>query len=263
MRKYLYSFKMYLLTSFQYRFDTLLGLVMSNISIFITIAFWVLVYRSNGTGVINGYTIADMVTFFAASSLFRTLILNGGGFEISGMIKSGDLSKVIIKPYSINMFLYWKYLSPPCSILQTVLIFAVDRAFSLHSTDMGFIGARSPSSVNVLATTTVISHLIWLLLGMTAFWRTGASRYVVLCRYNKFPVGDVYTTGLFSRWIVRVLELIPFAAFSYMPAKPYESAFCRRVLACWVFMPLWVLALMALNTFVWKAGTKKYSAIGG
>jgi len=43
MRKYLYSFRLYLLASFQYRFDTVLGLIMSNISMFITIIFWTIV----------------------------------------------------------------------------------------------------------------------------------------------------------------------------------------------------------------------------
>lgn len=87
---------------------------------------------------------------------------------------------------------------------------------------------------------------------------------MVLCRYYKFPVGDVYTAGLFPRWSVRALELMPFAAFSYMPAKLYMNQLSveegARLLGVYA---LWVLALMALNTFVWKAGTKKYSAIGG
>jgi ABC-2 type transport system permease protein len=226
----------------------------------------VLVYRSNGTGVINGYTIADMVTLFAASSLFRTLILNGGGFEISGMIKSGDLSKVIIKPYSINMFLYWKHLS--------AALFEFFKQFSFLLLIVPFFARYMTWDLSVhaallllvyLATTTVISHLILLLLGMTAFWLEQAQAvlwsFAVLIN---FLSGMFIPLDFFPRWIVRVLELIPFAAFSYMPAKLYMNQLSveegARLLGVYA---LWVLALMALNTFVWKAGTKKYSAIGG
>jgi len=79
---------------------------MSDMGMLVTILFWILIYRSNGTDVINMYTVSDMITFFVVSSLFRKFIINGSGFEISGMIKSGELSKALIKPQSISVFLY-------------------------------------------------------------------------------------------------------------------------------------------------------------
>jgi ABC-2 type transport system permease protein len=266
MQKYLYSFKMYLLTSFQYRFDTALGLIMSNISMFITIIFWTLIYRSNGTGVINGYTIADMITFFVVSSLFRTFILSSGGFEISNMIKNGDLSKVIIKPYSINMFLYWKYFSNALfeflkqfSFLLLIAPFFVQYLtwdLSVHSAILLII---------YLITASVISHLLWLLLGMMAFWIEQAqavmwSFAVIL----NFLSGMFIPLDFFPHWSVKALELMPFAAFSYIPAKLYmnqlsivEGAYLLIVYIMWIFV------LMTLNLIVWRAGAKKYSAIGG
>jgi len=144
---------------------------MSNISIFITVIFWVLVYRSNGTGVINGYTIADMTTFFVVSSLFRTFILNAGGFEISSMIKNGDLSRIIIKPYSINLFLYWKGLSNAFFefFKQFAFLLLITPFFAKYLT-----WELSIQSIILLiiylAAATVISHLTWMLLGMMAFW---------------------------------------------------------------------------------------------
>jgi ABC-2 type transport system permease protein len=266
MQKYLYSFKMYLLTSFQYRFDTALGLIMSNISMFITIAFWILIYRSNGTGVINGYTIADMITFFVISSLFRTFILSSSGFEISSMIKSGDLSKVIIKPYSISIFLYWKYLSMAALefLKQFSFLLLIASFFAQYLTwDLSVHSVIILVIYLVMAT--VISHLIWFLLGMMAFWFEQAqavmwSFAVIL----NFLSGMFMPLDFFPRWSVKVLELMPFAAFSYIPAKIYmnqlpvaEGAYLLIVYIMWVFV------LIALNLMVWRAGTEKYSAVGG
>jgi len=114
-------------------------------------------------------------------------------------------------------------------------------------------------------TATVISHLLWLLLGMMAFWLEQAqavmwSFAVIL----NFLSGMFIPLDFFPRWSVRVLELMPFAAFSYIPAKLYmnqlsvaEGAYLLMVHILWIFV------LMALNQMVWRAGTKKYSAVGG
>ena len=266
MQKYLYSFRMHLLTSFQYRFDTVLELIMSNISMFITIIFWILIYRSDGTGEINGYTIADMITFFVVSSLFRTFILNGGGFEISGMIKNGDLGKVMIKPYSINMFLYWKHLSNALFgfLKQFSLLLIIAPFFAQYLTwDLSVHSAIL--LVIYLATATVISHLMWSLLGMMAFWLEQAqavmwSFAVIL----NFLSGMFMPLDFFPGWSVRVLELMPFAAFSYIPAKLYMNQIspAESVNLLIVYI-MWIFVLMTLNLAVWRAGVKKYSAIGG
>lgn len=266
MRKYLYSFKLYLLSLLQYRFDTVLSLIMSNISMLITILFWMLIYRSNRTDIINGYTTADMITFFVVSSLFRTFILNGGGFEISGMIKSGDLSKALIKPHSINMFLYWKYLSNALYdfLKQLTLLLLIVPFFARYLTwDL------SPYSMILLIlhliTSTVISHLIWMSLGMIAFWLEQAqavmwSFAVIL----NFLSGMFMPLDFFPEWSVRILELMPFAVFSYIPAKIYmnQISFAEGVYLLLVYI-LWVFVFTLLNMIVWKAGVKRYSAIGG
>ena len=266
MRKYLYSFKLYLLASLQYRFDTVLELIMSNISMLITIFFWIIIYRSNGTGEINGYSIADMITFFVMSSLFRTFILSSGGFEISDMIKSGELSKALIKPHSISMFLYWKHLSNALfEFLKQFSFLLLMVPFFARYLTWDLSVSSAVLVIIYLVTATVISHLLWLLLGMMAFWLEQAqavmwSFAVIL----NFLSGMFIPLDFFPRWSVRVLELMPFAAFSYIPAKLYmnqlsvaEGAYLLMVHILWIFV------LMALNQMVWRAGTKKYSAVGG
>lgn len=266
MQKYLYCFRMHLQTSLQYRFDTLLGLIMSNISMLITIIFWILIYRNNETGVINGYSIADMITFFVVSSLFRTFILNGGGFEISGMIKSGDLGRHIIKPYSIIFALYWKHLSNA--------FFEFLKQFSFLLLLAPFYAQYLTWSLNVhsaillviyLITATVISHLIWLMLGMMTFWLEQAQAVMwSFAVIINFLSGMFMPLDFFPGWSVKALELLPFAAFSHIPAKLYMNQLSvTEGAGLLVVYTLWILALVILNLFVWKVGTKKYSAIGG
>jgi len=233
---------------------------------FITIIFWIFIYRSNGTGVINGYKIADMITFFVVSSLFRTFILSGGGFEISSMIKKGDLSKVIIKPYSINMFLYWKYLSNAFFdfFKQFSFLLLIAPFFARYLTwDLSVHSAILLIIYLVMAT--IISHLIWFLLGITAFWLEQAqavmwSFAVIL----NFLSGMFMPLDFFPHWSVKILELMPFAAFSYIPAKLYmnQISVAEGYLLLIVYI-LWLVALITLNLIVWRAGMIKYSAIGG
>lgn len=265
MRKYLYSLKLYLLSFLQYRFDAILGLVMSNMGMLVTILFWILIYRSNGTDVINMYTVSDMITFFVVSSLFRKFIINGSGFEISGMIKSGELSKALIKPQSISVFLYCKYLSNAVfEFMKQFLFLLLIVPFFIRWFTWDLKACSVILLLLYLLVSTVISHLIWLLFGMMAFWIEQAeavmwSFAVVL----NFLSGMFIPLDFFPKWSVKILELLPFAVFSHIPAKLYmnklplnEGLYLLMVYIAWVF------ALAVLNLAVWKAGIKRYSAVG-
>lgn len=48
MRKYLYAFKLYILDSLHYRFNTLVSLFFSGINIMVTVFFWVIIFESGG-----------------------------------------------------------------------------------------------------------------------------------------------------------------------------------------------------------------------
>lgn len=266
MRKYLYSFKLYLLSSVQYRFDTVMGIIMSNVSMFVTILFWVLIYRSNQTEIIGGYSITDMITFFVVSGLFSTFILNGGGFEISDMIKNGDLSKALIKPHNIGVFLYWKYLSNSLVefLKQFSFLILIVPFFARYLTWK--LSVRSAILLIMdLLTATVVSHLIWLLLGMMAFWIEQAravmwSFAVIL----NFLSGMFIPLDFFPQWSVKILEFMPFAVFSYIPAKLYmnQLSFTEGIRLLIIYL-IWAVVLLVLNLTVWKYGVKRYSAIGG
>lgn len=116
-----------------------------------------------------------------------------------------------------------------------------------------------------LVTATVISHLIWLLLGMMAFWLEQAqavmwSFAVIL----NFLSGMFMPLDFFPHWSVKVLEMMPFAAFSYTPAKLYMNQISvTKGTSLLIVYILWIFGLMALNLVVWRAGMKKYSAVGG
>ena len=266
MRKYLYSFRLYLLTLFQYRFDTVLGLIMSNVSIFITIIFWILIYKSNDTAVINGYKITDMITFFVVSSLFRKFILINGGFEISEMIKSGNLSRIIIKPYSINLFLYFKCLSNSVfEFFKQSLFLLIIIPFFVSYLTWNLSVQSVILLIIYLIVTTIISHLVWLLLGMMAFWLEQAQAVMwSFAVIINFLSGMFMPLDFFPGWSIKLLELMPFAAFSYIPAKIYMNllpvAEAVRLLVVYI---LWILLLMSLIMITWRTGMKKYSAVGG
>jgi len=100
---------------------------------------------------------------------------------------------------------------------------------------------------------------------MIAFWLEQAqavmwSFAVIL----NFLSGMFMPLDFFPEWSVRILELMPFAVFSHIPAKIYmnQISFAEGVYLLLVYI-LWVFVFTLLNMIVWKAGVKRYSAIGG
>lgn len=265
MQKYLYSFKLYFLNSFQYRFNTVINLIMSNISLLVTAIFWLIIYRSNTQGTINGYSLSDMLTYYVASSLFRSFILNSGGFEMCYMIKNGGLSNVLIKPYNINTFLYFKNLSNSLIgfvqqfsfLIITLPLFAKYLTWNITLKNFVIL-------IVFLIISSIISFLICTIFGMMAFWLTDATAIMwSFAVILNFLSGMLIPLDFFPSWSVKFLELMPFASFTFIPAKIYMNQLsAQKILFLLMVYIGWIFTLIGIKSMIWRHGVKKYSAIG-
>ena len=263
MRKYLYVFKMHFLISFQYRFNTVIGLLFSNIGILVQILFWGLVYDGDMEKTLNGYTLSSIITYYFIGGLFRRFI-----FDTTYMwtIKVGGFGQILLKPYNLDLFTYFRTLSDKITgmIPQTLFVLAampfIARylTWNLSLTNTIFI-------ILFLCISTITSLMIYAFIGYMAFWFENADSVMwTFFTLLQLATGSFIPLDFFPEWLVPILEKMPWASWGHLPTKIYLGLFgFSELIELLVIHSLWIGILLALNKIIFKLGVKKYSSVGG
>lgn len=266
MKKYLYGFRVIFLDAFHYRFNTILHLSLGNVSTLVTILFWALIYRSNGKDVINGFSLSHMVAYYLVSSIVRGGVLSNSGFLYAAWIKGGGLNSELLKPYSINASLYFRNLAGyltgifPQFILVALLlpVLAKGGGCPFHFPNLLF-------ALAFLAVSTISSHMVWSILGLTAFWleEANAVMWSFAVLFNMIS-GMFLPLDFFPQAILSVLKWLPFSCWIYLPTKIYLGLVVPgEIGALLAVNVIWITVLWGLYRMVWTAGIRKYVSVGG
>jgi len=265
MKKYSYLFKLNILTALNYRMDSIFGLFMGNLGVVITIVFWMVIFKAEG-GQIIVYSTNDIITYFVVSALLAKLTLSGVGFGLSGLIKGGGLSRLLLKPMKIPLHLYFENLAQASGNFISQLVITllalpfiymyITWEFELFSSILLFV---------YIIIATIISFEIWILFGKIAFWiQQSTSVMYSFAVILNFLTGMFIPLDFFPDWSLRVLEILPFSAFTYIPAKIFMGHYePTKILMLIVIHSSWIVIFRLLNSVVWTRGLKKYIAVGG
>ena len=268
MRKYLYGFKLYFLNSFNYRFNTVIGLIFGNLRLIITIFFWNLIYGGDMQKVMNGFTLTGMITYMIIIDVFGSIAytLRNSGFNYSDMIKGGSLGPALLKPQSLGASIYFRNLAGGITGLMPqalLVVCAMPFIARFMVWDLSLINAAS--ILLFLAVGTISAHLLCSLLGYMAFWLEEANAvmwsFAVLLNFTS---GFFIPLDFFPKWSVPVLEILPISSWGYIQTKIYIGLYPRdRQIELLIVQIVWIGVLLMLNSIIWKRGVKKYSAVGG
>jgi len=265
MRKYLYGFKIHFLQSFNYRFNTIINLIFSNIAILIQILFWRLIYNGDMEKALNGYTLSDMITYYFVGGIFRSFVY-WSGVHYNDMIRNGGFGSMLLKPYNISIAMYFRFFAHSFTgMLPQTLFVLVSLPFigkyltwNLNLTNLAFL-------VLFLIISSISSHLLQSVCGYTAFWLENSDGVIwSFVVFFNLVTGHFIPLDFFPKWTVPILEKMPFAAWGYLPRKIYLGLFeLNELTALFVIHTLWIVILLALNKIIYNMGVKKYSSVGG
>jgi len=268
MTKYLYGFKLYFLNSFNYRFNAVVQTVFKNLRLLIFIFFWVLIYDGDTQKVLNGFTLAGMITYLVIMDVFGSLVygLRNSGFDYSGMIKSGSLGPALLKPQSLNKHVYFRNLADGVTgTLPQVLLVACVLPFVARFLVWDISLMNIMFIVLFLAVGTVSTHLLCSALGYMAFWLEEANAIMWSCMvlFN-ILTGFFLPLDFFPQWSVKILEMLPFSSWGYIQTKLYIGLYTLdKIALLFSVQVIWIFALFFINRIIWKKGIQKYSAVGG
>jgi ABC-2 type transport system permease protein len=250
-----------------YRVNYVLGALFRFLPLVTTIFLWKAVFSTSGTSTIQGMGYGDLVAYYALMFVARGFSsMPGMTRDISIDIKDGLLNKYLIKPmsylwYQVMYRLAHKVVFWMAAVVTFPPIFWFLRDYFVHRPTVLEWAAFLFSLLIAFWVGVLFSFLV----GLLAFWFLEISTFLfVIMTIEFFLSGHMIPLNLLPSSLQPFLRLMPFGYEGYWPCMillgKVSPAEMPQVLGVGV---IWALLFYVLSLWVWKAGLKRYSAVGG
>ena len=259
---YLQQFKTTMANMFQYRAALLIWMLGQVLEPLVYLIVWSAVANSSG-GAIGGYTSAALVTYFIVLMLVNQFTYTWIMYEFEYRIREGTLSFALLRPVHPIHSDIADNVSSKVITLPVMVLVAVGLSFFFHA-------ALNPPLwavflfIPVLFIAFAVRFLVEWTLAQVAFWTTRVSAvnqtYFILML---FLSGQLAPLELFPHPIQVVAQILP---FHWMVGYPVELLLGKLSLLQAItglgIQLAWLVVAVAILQFVWRRGTRAYTAVG-
>lgn len=265
MRKYLQLVKISFQGLFAYRLNFILWRFRVVISLLTIFLFWLVIY-GNKTELL-GYQKSQMLTYVVGIAILRSFILSSQSSDLGGQIRSGELTKILTKPF--DLFSFWLSQDAADKILSAV--FAIFEVIGILLVfQFPFYIPKSPESILLFIILVTLAFFLYFFISMVisllAFWteEVWATRFLIDLIFLEFFAGSYFPIDILPKWLSDIIYLTPFPYLVFFPMKIWLEQLStitaiKSILICWV----WLLIFIKITSSLWRKGIKKYGAFGG
>jgi ABC-2 type transport system permease protein len=247
----------------QYRAALVIWLIGQVLDPVIYLIVWSTVSEASG-GQVGGYTTGDFAAYFLVLMVVNNLTYTWIMWEYEYRVREGTLSAALLRPVhpihaDVAENLSSKVMSSPFILLTAVLLGLVFQP-TFHP-----VGWALAAFIPAVALAFVLRFLVEWTLAQAAFWTTRVSSLNQLYFVAMlFLSGQVAPLSLFPPLVQSAAALLPFRWMISFPVElllgnltPEETAvgFAAQM--------VWITLAVILLRFVWRAGVRVYSAVGG
>ena len=232
-------------------------------STLILILVWFVVYSRRD--LLEGYTLAEMITYSAGVGIVGALSRTWIADIIERDVHRGNLSTYLLKPVSYirYRFIYdfsGKQISSWFSIFTSIIVIFLLQRYFVVNTDMVGWGLFFISVANVVLLHFILSFLV----GLLSFWFIQIGGFVytsdVLLR---IMTGSYIPLELFPQIFKSVANFLPFAYMEYFSMQIYLGKISTLEAVRGIGIQLlWLVVLAFLAKLFWKKALKRYESVG-
>lgn len=247
--------------AYAYRMWAYLGVLQIFLQLVLLRAVWQAVYGHRAA--VNGIPIGTMITYLTVAGLLNFMVAPNIADEIHRRIDQGQVAVDLVRPVGF----VWQMLALEVgtTLGRWLMLIIVVPGLML-------IGSLAPPSLGVAALFVVslllafaVSSLIWLLVGLSAFWllNIGGMRGMVYITSN-FLAGAMIPLWFMPGPLRVLVEWLPFQATTYLPAAIYVET--ARGWALWRALgvqAVWIAVLYGLAVWVWRRAQRRLVVQGG
>jgi ABC-2 type transport system permease protein len=267
MRAFAAIFKLNIKIVLQYRTAFMVSLIGEPIVLLINAANFSTIYAYNQAHTMLGYSLSQMVWYFAGITLVWFCIWNAADQNMAQRILSGDLSVMLLRPISIFRFELAQAVSlrvmgfllefMPCLFIFSLIFFP---DFLTLGSALRFLP--------VIMLAFLLYFLINFLIGLSAFriksnYSLQSLKFVLI----SLTAGAFIPLEFFPKWLQRINALLPFQYLFYWPIHVLLNKEATRdaesYLKILIIQLGWVFAFYMLCRNLWRKAVQYYCAVGG
>jgi len=250
-------------TALRFRFNFVVGFIITPLSILIYYFLWKAVFAFSGQNIIKGFSFSEMVGYYVVSMIVGLFIWIDIDKWMADDIRKGQLVVDLLKPLGyvwqclffeigLNIFGILIQLAPV--FLIGFLFFGLKIAgfwtFAVFFASL-FFGF-------------LIAYFLSFLVGITAFWFKEISGLRRVRRaLNLFLSGGLIPLTFFPAGFQKVSHFLPFEYMRFVPINIYLGKYSVVGIFLQLFFQfVWVLILLLLVGFCWRSAVKKFSGEG-
>lgn len=250
-----------------YRGDFAFATLVRFLPIVTQIFLWGAIFGSATQTTLNGYSYAEMVSYYLLAMVARAFSsMPGLASGIARDIRDGAVKKYLTQPIDMLGFLFWH------RIAHKIVYYAIavgPFAFVFWLLGDYLPGWPDPATLAAFCLALVFAFLIGFLIesliGLVAFWFLEVSSLLfIYMMINFFLSGHMIPLDWLPEPMSQWCRYLPFSYLAYFPAAVLLGRYDGEELVFELAIEAaWVVVLFAANRLVFARGVRRYGAFGG
>ncbi|GGS39602.1 ABC transporter permease [Deinococcus knuensis] len=246
----------------EYRAEVVIWMLSGTLSL-VMMLVWMAQAQAAPGGQIRGYDAAGFATYFLSTWLVSQLLVVWVAWELDFEIRQGTLSAKLLRPLDPMWTHYASHVAE--RLVRIVPMLVLVTAFALLS------GARFttewwayPAALGLAALGFTARFLYEYAIGLLAFWTESSTSFQELAWLVYAALGGMFAPlDFYPAWVQNVAVWTPFPYMLGLPAQLLAGkAGPEDALRGALVMLGWLVVFWFLRLAVWRAGLKKYGAVG-
>jgi ABC-2 type transport system permease protein len=261
LRKCRAVFSLHIQDSFAYRAQGIIWIISDTVPTITLPLMWLAAFGARTT--LNGFTKTELVAYYLAMAVCTNLV-NAHPWEIAHDIKEGRLSIYLTRPFSYYWFIFasnlsWRLVRTVLFVPFFALILIIFRSYLVWA-DYN-IGADFWLSLTLAH---LLSYQIAWTLGLMAFYLIEVGGlYEFYYMIGGFLAGQMAPLQMLPAAVRELSQALPFAYVLWFPVQVFLGKASREALVSGLWHQVFWIAALAIGAhFLWRAGLKRYTAVG-
>ena len=247
-----------------YRSESIIWMIGAFVQPLVSMAVWLTIQSDSQAG---GFGATEVVIYFIGVLVVERLTRTWDVWELDRDIREGTMSSKMLRPFHP---VHWSL----ASNLVYKLFFAMIMLPVWVVLSVFFPIFRLPIDVEMLlllllalVLSSALRFLIGYEFGLLAFWTNKATAvYMLYEGIHLFMAGRIAPLSLFPDWIAELARWLPFYATVGFPVELMMGRFedqPQLIVQNLIVQAAWTVVFLLLFRWLWRAGVKKYGAVGG
>ena len=265
MSLYLTLFRIGVQDAIQYRIEGVIWFLFDVVPPVMMLFFWTVAYQDAEQ--VAGYRLPEMLAYTLGVLVLRNLITVHVEWSVDYDVRQGTLSNYLVRP--ISPWTIWFFEQLGWRLWRTALVSPILTVAVVILAPALELPRMNPAQASIFVASLLLAYVVCflfkLVLGFTTFWLTNVQAVISLSDVLMYLFGGILIPmQLLPGPLQQLSLLLPLQSiFAFPLSVMLGKAQGADMFSGLAGQVIWSLVLWLIATAMWRAGLRRYEAVGG